>query len=323
MEVKKECERVETQDRTKIVRNASIIALIGNIFICILKLGLAYLTSSLSILGDGIDSGADIVIAIMSLVVSFVIKMPQNKKYPYGKVRAETIASLVLSLIIIIIGLQLILSSIKKLIFPSISGMDERFKMLSILVIISSIVLKLLLALNQFFLAKKAKSTIILANAKNMSNDVLLSSSVLIGICCTYYFHLAILDAIVAIFIALLIIKSGFSLFWELHVELMDGNNNHILYKKLFTIIDKMPNVYNPHRARIRKMAHLFDISFDIELDANKTLLEAHTITEELTKKIKLNIENVYDVVIHMEPYGCINSEEEGYGLKPKDIKEE
>ena len=320
---------METQDRidiakkASIVKRASLIALVGNIFIFFSKLMVAYLTSSLSILGDAIDSGADIVIAVMSLIVSFVIKMPQNKKYPYGKVRFESIASLVLSLIIIMIGLQLMLSSIKKLIFPSINGIEERFKMLSILVIISSIVLKLLLALNQFFLAKKAKSSIILANAKNMSNDVLLSSSVLIGISCTYYFNLVILDAIVATLIALLIIKSGFSLFWELHVELMDGNNNHFLYKKLFAIIDEMPDVYNPHRARIRKMAHLFDISFDIELDANKTLLEAHTIVEELTKKIKQNIENVYDVVIHMEPYGHINNEEEGFGLNPLDIKDE
>lgn len=311
---------METKDRAKIVRIASVIALVGNIFICLSKLGVAYLTSSLSILGDAIDSGSDIVIAIMSLIVSFVMKMPQNKKYPYGKVRAETIASLVLSLIIIIMGLQLMLSSIKKLIFPSTSGIDEQYKMLSILVIISSIVLKLLLALNQFFLAKKAKSTIILANAKNMANDVLLSSSVLIGLSFTYYFQLFILDAIVATFIAILIIKSGFSLFWELNVELMDGNTNNVLYKKLFAIIDEMPDVYNPHRARIRKMAHLFDISFDIEIDANKTLLEAHTIAEDLTKKIKLNVENVYDVVIHMEPYGHANNEEEGFGLKPTDV---
>ena len=70
-------------------------------------------------------------------------------------------------------------------------------------------------------------------------------------------------------------------------------------------------------------MASLFDINLDIEVDANTTVLEAHEIAEELTLKIKKNIENVYDVVIHIEPYGVKNNEEEGFGLKPLDIEEE
>ena len=160
----------------------------------------------------------------------------------------------------------------------------------------------------------------ILANAKNMTNDILLSSSVLISISLTYYLHLPLIDAIVAMLIGLYIIKSGFSLFWELNVELMDGNTNNFLYKKLFSTVAQMEEIHNPHRARIRKMANLLDINLDIEVDANTTVQKAHEIAEELTCKIKENIENVYDVVIHIEPYGTLHDEEEGFGLKPTDI---
>lgn len=311
-------------EQASIIKRASMIALVGNIFIFIAKLIVAYFTSSLSILGDAIDSGSDIGIAIMALVVSFIIRMPQSKKYPYGLRRAETLASLILSLAIMMMALQLFITACRKILFPSISipvnEMNFHVQLTSIIVLITSIILKFLLALNQFFLAKKAKSTMILANALNMKNDILLSSSVLIGISFTYYFHFSQLDSFVALLISFYIMKSGLFLFWELNVELMDGNTNSLLYKKLFDTVALMPNVHNPHRARIRKIANLFEITLDIELASNTTVLEAHNIAEELTCKIKEKLENVYDVVIHIEPYDVLHEEEEGFGLKPIDI---
>ncbi len=310
------------EDKSKIIRKASIVALLGNIFIFLIKLITAYFTSSLAILADAIDTGSDVGIAVMTLVVSFIIKLPSSKKYPYGRHRAETIASLILSLTIVTMGFQLFITSIKKL-FSQNQVLDDKFQLVAILVIITSVVFKFLLALNQFVLAKKANSAMILANAKNMTNDILLSSSVLIGISFSYYFHLIYLDLIVALIISLFILHSGFSLFWELNIELMDGNTNNILYKKLFNTVAEMKNVYNPHRARIRKMANLFDINLDIEVDANTTVYQAHKIAEELTSKIKQNIENVYDVVIHIEPHGTENDEGEGFGLCPQDVNDE
>jgi cation diffusion facilitator family transporter len=310
------------EDKSKVIRKASIVALIGNTFIFLIKLITAYFTSSLAILGDAIDTGSDIGIAAMTLVVSFIIRLPSSKRYPYGRQRAETIASLILSLTIVMMGFQLLITSIKKL-FLQNQMLNDEFQLVAILVIITSIVFKFILALNQFILAKKANSVMILVNAKNMTNDILLSSSVLIGISFSYYFHIAYLDSIVALVISIFILHSGISLFWELNVELMDGNTNNILYKKLFDTVAQMKGVYNPHRVRIRKMANLFDINLDIEVDANITVHEAHKIAEELTSKIKENIENVYDVVIHVEPHGMKNDEEEGFGLRPQDVKDE
>ena len=310
------------EDKSKIIRKASVVALVGNTFIFLLKLIVAYFTSSLAILGDAIDTGSDIGIATMTLVVSFIIGLPSNKKYPYGRQRAETIASLILSLTIVMMGFQLLITSIKKL-FLQNQNLNEDFQFVAILVLITSVVFKFLLALNQFILAKKANSAMILANAKNMTNDILLSSSVLIGISFAYYFNMAYIDSIVALVISIFILYSGVSLFLELNIELMDGNTNSFLYKKLFDTVAEMKNVYNPHRARIRKMANLFDINLDIEVDADTTVYEAHKLAEELTSKIKENIENVYDVVIHIEPHGINNNEEEAFGLRPQDIKDE
>jgi len=313
--------------QAQVMKQASTIAFLGNVFLCLAKLITAYFTSSLSILGDAIDSASDVGIAIIAFVVSYAIRKPQSKKYPYGLKRAETLASLIISLAIMMTGFQLCIAAGKKILFASndvltviVDGKSPYVQIIALIVMITSIVLKFLLALNQFFLAKKANSTMILANALNMKNDIILSSSILIGLACTYYFRIPSIDAFLALCVSLYIMKGGASLFWELNVELMDGNTNDLLYKKLFETVSLVPIVHNPHRARIRKIANMFEITLDVELDAKTTVLQAHNIVEELTCKIKERIENVYDVVIHIEPYDVFHNEEEGFGLKPNDV---
>ena len=106
----------------------------------------------------------------------------------------------------------------------------------------------------------------------------------------------------------------------ELNIELMDGNTNDILYKQLFEAVNSVEGAHNPHRARIRRMANLLDIDLDIEVDAEISIYEGHCIAEKVTSAIKEKIENVYDVMVHIEPYGTHNNEEEGFGLSEKDI---
>lgn len=309
--------------RIRLVRIASLTALIGNIIICAAKLTIGIYVHSLSVLGDGIDSATDIAISAMTLIVSFIINRPSDKEHPWGHQRAETIASLILSFIILTAGLQLFLASTKK--FAAVlhgAFIQELPHILAIAVTVSSIAVKLILALNQHILGKKADSMMIQANAKNMTNDVILSASVLAGLGISFIFKAPIFDAITAILVSLWIIKSGVELFMELNVELMDGNTNKLLYKQLFDAVNSVKGTFNPHRARIRRMANLLDIDLDIEVAADISVYEAHNIAEQVTSAIKEKIENVYDVMVHIEPYGVENNESEGFGLCEKDISE-
>ena len=311
-----------TQDtRTKIVRSASFIALSGNLLLCILKLTVGLITGSLAVLGDGIDTTTDVGIAMMAVIVSFVINQPSDSRYPWGRQRAETIASMVLAFIIMFAGIQLFIASINKLIQVYKGTLLPMPQRIAIIVTVISIAGKLLLALNQYFLGKKAQSLMILANARNMVNDIVISSSVLIGFIISLLFHAPYFDPLVALIVSCLIIKSAVTLFIELNVELMDGNTNKQLYERLFSAVATIPEVKNPHRARIRKMANLWDIDLDIEVDGSMPVSEAHNISEKTSLVIRQALGNVYDIVIHIEPY---NSDREGecYGLSLEDMGE-
>jgi len=307
--------------RTEIMRTASFIALGGNLLLCILKLTVGLITGSLAVLGDGIDTTTDVGIAVMAVLVSFVINKPSDSRYPWGRQRAETIASMVLAFIIMFAGIQLFIASINKLIQVYKGALLPMPQRIAIIVTAISIAGKLLLALNQYFLGKKAQSLMILANARNMVNDIVISSSVLIGFIISLLFHAPYFDPLVALIVSCLIIKSAVTLFIELNVELMDGNTNKQLYERLFSAVATIPEVKNPHRARIRKMANLWDIDLDIEVDGSMPVSEAHNIAEKTSLVIRQALGNVYDIVIHIEPY---NSDREGecYGLSLEDMGE-
>ena len=306
-----------TPHRTQIVRQAALIALIGNLFLALLKIITGALTGSLAVLGDGIDSSTDVAIAIMTLAVGYIINQPSDKEHPWGHQRAETLATIVLAFIIMLAGFQLSMSAFQQLRSGTASKLPE---FAALIVTVVSIAGKLFLAFSQYRLAKKSGSAMILANAKNMSNDIIISTSVLVGLGASLVFKLPFLDAITAFLVGLWVMKSAIGIFIELNLELMDGNADSDLYKSLFEAVRSVPGAGNPHRARIRKMASSWDIDLDIEVDGKMTVKEAHKIAGQVEKAIRREIADVYDIMVHVEPAGK-GEHDEQYGLSAKDLQ--
>lgn len=305
-------------DRTGLVRKAALIALAGNLFLALIKIITGLLTGSLAVLGDGIDSSSDVAIAIMTLAVGFIINQPSDKKHPWGHSRAETVATIVLAFVIMIAGFQLFLSAGNRLLHGTVQVLPPP---LALAITGISICGKLLLALNQYRLGKVSGSAMIIANAKNMTNDIVISSSVLAGLALSLILKLPMLDSIAALLVSLWVMKSAIGIFSELNLELMDGNADDELYKSLFDAVRSIPGAGNPHRARIRKMASLWDIDLDIEVDGRMKVREAHEIAEAVVAAVKCRIPDVYDVVVHVEPTGS-GEHSEQFGLSEKTFEE-
>lgn len=310
------------KERLKLIRLAGIIALAGNLILCSAKLCVGLITGSLAVLADGLDSAGDIAIACMTLIISAVISRPCDKDHPWGHGRAETTGTMALSFIIFFAGSQLSISAAKKLYEIFRHGMQVSLPSFpAVIVTCVSIGGKILLSYSQRVIGKKADSAIISANAQNMLSDVIISSSVLFGIGAAVVFNKPVLDPLVAFLVGVWIIKNAVFLFKEINVELMDGNTDEELYRKLFEAIRSVDGVTNPHRARIRKMAAYWDIDLDIELPQDMSVREAHEKAEAVSAAVKKSIPNIYDIMIHVEPAGLVcEYEEEGFGLCEADV---
>ena len=307
---------VGKSDKFKYIRIAAVTAIVGNTVLAILKIITGIRTDSAALLGDGIDSSTDVLIGIITLVISKIISKPADVAHPWGHGRAETISTVLLSFIIFFAGAQLITSSVSSL----FSGNQQYIpSMTAIIIALISIAGKSLLAWSQYLLGKRADSIMIKANAKNMAGDVVISFGVLAGLSITAVTVSAYADTIISILIGAWIVKTAVGIFLEANVELMDGNYDMEPYRVIVHAVNSVEGANNPHRARIRRIAGFWDIDFDIDVAPECTVLEAHGIASQIEKEIKKNLENVFDIMIHMEPLG--DNTAEVFGLSENEIR--
>lgn len=287
--------------REKKIVFASKVSIGGNALLSILKIVVGIIAGSLAVVADGIDSASDIITSLITLYTAHVVARPPDKKYPYGYLKADTIATKVLAFIIFFAGAQLALSSVGKLIDNEVAVIPDK---IAVYIIIVSIIGKLLLSVYLRKVGKEVESAMLIANARNMQNDVVISFSVLAGLIFTFILKMPIIDVITALLVSIYIMFIAFRIFMQTNRDLMDGVDDEEIYRKIVDQVNCVDGASNPHRIRVRKMAHLYLIALDIEVDGKMSLEEAHELSAEVEKNIKQNIQNVYDVLVHVEPFG-------------------
>lgn len=305
-------------NRDKIIKQALTISLIANAILAVAKILTGLFAGSLSVLGDGIDSATDVFISVIALVATHISTKPSDQSHPYGHSRAETSATTILAFIIFFAGAQLSLQSTKALISGSGRGIPEQA---ALWITSLSIVGKAILAWVQYYAGKKSSSALLIANAKNMRSDIMISGSVLLGLFLTKLFKTQVIDSAVALLVGLWVMKSALEIFKEANDEIMDGKADPSLYKAIFDAVNSTAGAYNPHRVRIRRMAAMYDIDLDIEVDASICVKDAHSIAQMVEQSIKEKIDGVYDIVVHVEPRGA-GEHDEQYGLNEACFKD-
>ena len=305
----------KTENRSLIIKKASWIGIIGNGFLAIIKITAGLITNSLALLGDGIDSASDILTSGISLFASHLMNKPPDRDHPYGHGRIETIATKIISFIIFFAGIQLAGSSIRRL----FSGETTKVTYLAIIITGISIAGKLFLSIYKFAAGKKIKSLLLIADAKNMRNDIVISVGVLIGLLLGKLTGLFWIDSVTALLVSIWIIFVAFTLFRENEVELMEGHDNLMDYKILFEAVETVEGASNPHKVRIRRVGNQLIIDLDIEVDGELTVYQGHNIAANVEKVLKEVMPSVYDVQVHVEPTGNIE-ENERYGVSRNEL---
>lgn len=296
---------------------ASWVSILGNAFLAVIKLVVGFLSGSYAVIADGIDSSADIISSIVTLVAARVIQRPPNVKFPYGYVKADTVATKVLSMFIFLAGAQLAISAVKRLLDNDAIAIPA---MIAIYVTVFSMVGKTLLSLYLKKMGKSGGSNMLLTMGIHMRNDMLISFTVLLGLISTMLLETAIIDKIIALLISLFIMYEAIRIFLKTNTELMDGIQDPLLYQQLFDAIRKVKGAHNPHRTRARKIGNSYMINLDIEVDPGMTVFAAHEIAQKVENIIKQDIPNVYDVMVHIEPMGNLESDEK-YGITEKELR--
>jgi cation diffusion facilitator family transporter len=304
--------------RKKILIRASWIAILSNSVLAVLKIAVGMISGSLAVVADGIDSASDIATSFITLITSKIVTRPPNIRYPYGYEKADTLATKALSFIIFFAGAQLAISTVKRIITGNIPEIPGQ---LAIWVTAFSIVCKISLSIYLRITGKKANSSMLIANGKNMQNDVLISVAVLIGLFFIFILKQPLIDLLIAMLVSIWIMKVAVQIFFQTNVDIMDGMKDPILYCELFAAVKRVKGATNPHRVRVRKIGNFHMISMDIEVESEMKVKDAHIIAQQVEEEIRKSIPNVFDIIVHIEPLGN-NEINEKYGINEQIIED-
>lgn len=283
--------------KEKYIEKASILGIIGNIFLSIIKGIIGFTTNSQSMIADALNSIGDVFSSLMSYIGNKIARTPRDEDHDLGHGKAEYIYSLIISEVIILVGLNTIYKSIisiykKEVLTPNV---------FLIIVCIITIITKLGLYLYTNKLYKKYNNILLEASSKDHISDIFITVSNLIAIILSFM-NVLYIDGIIGILICIWLIKNGVELFIKSYNVLMDKTMDLNTKDKVLNIVKKYKDIKKIQHFNTTPVGYQYQISLTIFVDGNMKTIKSHEIADKLEKEIIENIEEVYLAVIHVNP---------------------
>ena len=283
--------------KSKEISMASILGIIGNIFLLTIKASIGLITNSQSMIADAFNSAGDIFSSIMTLIGNKIASKPSDDDHNLGHGKAEYIYSMLISISMILMSLKVLSNSVLSL----IQKPNYHFSIWLIIVCLTTIIIKFLLYLYTRNLYKKYNNLLLEANAKDHRNDCIITSLNLIA-CVLSLKGIYFLDGTVGIIISIWILYSSVQIFIKSYDVLMDKSLDDETTKKVYKIIHKYDEVKKVIHFNSTPVGYRYQISFTIYVDGNLTTFESHKIADRLEKEIAKEIPEIYLTVIHVNP---------------------
>lgn len=276
------------------------------IFLSAMKLIIGTIGMSSALKADGLNNTTDIIASIAVLVGLRISQKPPDSNHQYGHLRAETVASLVASFIMLVVGLQVISTSVQSFWHET----HETPSLLTAYVAIFSAIIMYLVYRYNLALAKKIKSTAVKAAAYDNRSDALVSIGTAIGIFGAI-FGMPIIDKFTALLVGLIIIKTAITIFWEAVQTLTDAFDIDEA-ETLWKLIDHVPGVITLVDLKGRSHGNMSFIDVTVTVNPLLNVRESHAITEKIEQTVK-QFNPFCVVLVHIEPHELPSPTDEDY----------
>ncbi len=274
----------------------AVVGMVLNVLLFVGKFTVGVLSGSLSIRADAVNNLSDALSQLISLVSFRVAAKPADRNHPFGHARMEYVASMIVSMLVLIIGYQLFRDSVEKIVHP----VATEFRWISVAVLGVSILVKLWLGLFNRAVGKKIRSDVLRATMTDSLADAAATGAVLIA-SLIYHFTDVDLDAYMGILVAIWIVVAG--------VRIMNDTKNSILgsapdgqtVETIRAVIMSHPEALGLHDVVVHNYGPGCTIaSIHVEVDGSANVFDTHDAIDRMEKQ--LIAETGIQATIHMDP---------------------
>ncbi len=282
---------------------SGVFGIFCNLVLFVLKLIAGFITGAVSVLADAFNNLSDAASSIVTLVGFHMAGKPADSEHPFGHGRIEYISGMFISFVIIIMGYELLKSSVTKIIHPQ----AIEFNLLSVFILVFAILLKLWMAYANNKLSKKISSETIKATVIDSLSDCVSTAAVLVGMF-LYKWLGWNLDGYLGLVVAILIIIAGIKTIKDTVGPLLGAVPDKEIVDTIYKIVGEENKIIGTHDMIIhdygpgRRM-----VSLHAEVAHNIDILEAHDMIDNVEKMIEEKLH--YEATIHMDPV-IVNDDE-------------
>ncbi|MEE8194164.1 MAG: cation diffusion facilitator family transporter [Dehalococcoidales bacterium] len=279
---------------------AAKLALVAVLGLVILKLAVAVLTGSISIFAQTADSFLDLLAIVITFFAIGIAAKPADEEHPFGHGKVENISAVVQAVLIFTTSGLIIYSAVRRI----ISKDTLEFTEAGIGVMVVSIVVSLLLSRHLFRVSRATDSPALEAMAHNIAADVYSAAGVLVGLVVIRFTGLNILDPIVALAVALIILKTAYDVLRKSFGGLIDTRLPGAEEAEIMACItEHSGELVGFHELRTRKAGSQRYIDLHLVMHKSASLEEVHQMTDHLEQDLESRLTNT-SITIHVEPCG-------------------
>lgn len=288
---------MKLEQRQRVTRRVTLVGALVNCVLASLQITFGILGKSQALLADGLHTLSDLSTDFIVLYASKRAAKAADDDHPYGHGRIETLATMLLGLMLTAVGLGIGMRGVQSILEP----VDSNPELITIAFALLAIVAKEGLYRYTLGAARSIHSTMLESNAWHHRSDALSSIVVVIGIS-TQVLGLRHMDAVAAIVVAAMIVLMGFRLGRNALSELIDTGLDFDLVDDLRAAMLGDKSVTGIHNLRTRSMGGLGYVDAHIEVDPDLTVSEAHYIAHKIEHRVKKQFPKIVDVQIHIDP---------------------
>ncbi|MBT8522609.1 cation transporter [Polynucleobacter paneuropaeus] len=284
-------------EKQSAAKKSTLVSVAVNLTLTVSQVFAGLLSGSQGLIADGIHSLTDLIADFVVLFANHHSAKDADEDHHYGHQRYETAASLFLGISLLVVALGMLWSAGHKIVNPIAAS---QISILALYVALGSLVAKELLFRYMLAVAKRVRSSMLVANAWHARSDAASSLVVSVGIVGALL-GFPILDSVGALIVGLMIIRTGWSFSWDALNDLMDRAVSEEEHQHIEKIILSTEGVLGCHDLRTRKMGDMILVDVHIEVDANVTVQVGHDIALTAANQVKAELP-ILNVMTHIDP---------------------
>lgn len=277
---------------------AALISIISNTVIIILKVVGGIISGSVSIISEAIHSFSDFLASVLTFFAVLRSSEPADKEHPFGHGKYEDMSGFIEGGLIIFAGLFIIYEAVKKFFAAENSFFEPA---IGIYIMLFAVIANFMVSKYLFYVASKYDSISLYSDAQHLRADIYSSLGVLAGLILIKLTGFELLDSLIALIVAIMIIKTGYSIAKDTLNNLLDGSLPQKDISIIEEILKKNESIKGYKNLKARKAGHCTDIEITVFFEPDLKICDCHKICDEIEDEIGKHYDNI-NVIIHAEP---------------------